>query len=134
MRAANQRPTLALGTALLLLGLAGCSAAGRHKVANYPAPTDQVQARKPSAVEREFPVERAPAAGQPAPAAPRPDSDFSSSHPRVQSFVGQYQTSMRTYMQLALQRASKYLPRMARILAEEGVPPELAYLPIVESG
>jgi len=134
MRAANQRPTLALGTALLLLGLAGCSAAGRHKVANYPAPTDQVQARNPSAVEREFPVERAPAAGQAEPAAPRPDSEFSSSHPRVQSFVGQYQTSLRTYMQLALQRASKYLPRMARILAEEGVPPELAYLPIVESG
>jgi membrane-bound lytic murein transglycosylase D len=37
-------------------------------------------------------------------------------------------------MQQALQRASKYLPRMARILVEEGVPPELAYLPIVESG
>ena len=37
-------------------------------------------------------------------------------------------------MQRALERGSKYLPRMARILAQEGVPAELAYLPIVESG
>jgi membrane-bound lytic murein transglycosylase D len=52
----------------------------------------------------------------------------------VQSFVDQYQTSLRAYMQRALERGSRYLPRMARILAEEGVPVELAYLPIVESG
>jgi membrane-bound lytic murein transglycosylase D len=41
---------------------------------------------------------------------------------------------MRAYMQRALDRGSKYLPRIARILIEEGVPSELAYLPIVESG
>jgi membrane-bound lytic murein transglycosylase D len=41
---------------------------------------------------------------------------------------------MRSYMQRALDRGSKYLPRIARILVEEGVPTELAYLPIVESG
>jgi membrane-bound lytic murein transglycosylase D len=52
----------------------------------------------------------------------------------VQDFVDRYQTSMRAYMQRALQRGSKYLPRIARILVEEGVPAQLAYLPIVESG
>jgi membrane-bound lytic murein transglycosylase D len=52
----------------------------------------------------------------------------------VRDFVDQYQTSLRGYMQRALERGSRYLPRMARILREEGVPTELAYLPIVESG
>jgi membrane-bound lytic murein transglycosylase D len=62
------------------------------------------------------------------------DSEFSTSHPRVLSFVGMYQTSMRAYMQRALERGSRYFPGITRILAQEGVPAELAYLPIVESG
>ncbi|MGH7787208.1 MAG: transglycosylase SLT domain-containing protein [Candidatus Binatia bacterium] len=52
----------------------------------------------------------------------------------MQDFVERYQGSLRPYIQRALQRGSKYLPSMTTILAEEGVPPELAYLPIVESG
>jgi len=124
---------MALGTALVLLGLAGCTAAGRHTVANSPIPPGPALATYPP-VQREFPIEPASAAHTGETAVVRPESEFSSSHPQVQSFVGRYQTSLRGYMQQALQRASKYLPRMARILVEEGVPPELAYLPIVESG
>ena len=134
MRAANQRPTLALGPAILLVGLAGCSAAGRHTVVNQPHPTDQASAGYAAPGEREFPAAQAPVLLPEAPAAAVPESDFFSSHPRVQDFVDRYQTSLRAYMQRALQRGSKYLPRMARILVEEGVPAELAFLPIVESG
>jgi len=135
MRAANQRPTLALGPAILLVGLAGCTAAGRHTVVNQPRPTDQASAGYTTPGEREFPVDRGPAVLLPGtPTTTAPESEFSSSHPRVQDFVDRYQTSLRAYMQRALERGSKYLPRIARILVEEGVPAQLAYLPIVESG
>jgi membrane-bound lytic murein transglycosylase D len=133
MRAANQRPTLALGTAVLLVGLTGCTAAGRRSVASYPRP-DQALATRTTPGEREFPADQGPVAGAGKPALGLSDPDFSSSHPRVQGFVDQYQTSLRGFMQRALERGRRYLPRMARILREEGVPPELAYLPIVESG
>jgi membrane-bound lytic murein transglycosylase D len=134
MLAANQRPSQALGTALLLWGLAGCTAAGPRTVVNYPRPTDQASAQRVKPGEREFPVDQGPVARTGVPAQAVSDPEFSFSHPRVQTFVDQYQTSLRAYMQRALERGSKYLPRMARILVQEGVPAELAYLPIVESG
>lgn len=62
------------------------------------------------------------------------DAAFDTSHPRVLSFVDRYQTSMRTFMSRSLRRASRHLPEVTSILAAEGVPAELAYLPIVESG
>lgn len=134
MRAANQRPTLALGTATVLLGLAGCTAAVRPNVGNQPQVMHQASATYVTPAEREFPADPGPAV-RPETAAPAiAESEFSSAHPRVQDFVDRYQTSMRAYMQRALDRGSKYLPRIARILFEEGVPTELAYLPIVESG
>ena len=133
MRAANQRPTLALGTAVLLVGLTGCSAAGRRPVAVSQRP-DQPLATRSTPQEREFPADQGPVVGGGKPSAGTSDSEFSSSHPRVQGFVDQYQTSLRSFMQRALERGRRYFPSMARILREEGVPQELAYLPIVESG
>jgi membrane-bound lytic murein transglycosylase D len=127
MRAANQRPILALGTATVLLGLTGCTAAVRPTAVSQPIARDPASLTNIVPAEREFPAEPEPeSAGE--------ESKFSSAHPQVQVFVDRYQTSMRTYMERALQRGSKYLPRMTRILVEEGVPAELAYLPIVESG
>lgn len=132
MRAAKQRPTLALGTAVLLVGLTGC-APTRRTVAGYPLPATQASSVHAIPGEREFPIDQFPAAKiEPATGGPTPE--FSTSHPRVRDFVDQYQTSLRGYMQRALERGGRYLPRMARILREEGVPTELAYLPIVESG
>ncbi len=131
MRAANQRPIMALGTAALLLGLAGCTAGRRTQ----PSPPRSVAQAKIAALnsQRALAAEPAPAP-QPAKPPTLPDSEFSVEHPRVQSFLGRYQTSLRSTIQQALDRGSKYFPRIARILAEEGVPAELAYLPIVESG
>lgn len=134
MRAANQRPTLALGTATLLLGLAGCTAAVRPNGGNQPQVMRQASAIHVTPAEREFPADSGPAAGPDTQPPAIAESEFSSAHPRVQDFVDRYQTSLREYMQRALDRGSKYLPRVARILVEEGVPTELAYLPIVESG
>lgn len=132
MRAANQRPILALGTAVLLAGLTGCTAERR----TLPSPPRSLAPATGtvSQLQREFPADPGPVVQEDRPVAVAPDSEFSASHPRVQSFVGQYQTRLRTFMQAALERGSKYLPKMVRILAKEGVPTELAYLPIVESG
>src|SRR5215468_12033495 len=62
MRAANQRPTLALGPAILLVGLAGCTAAGRHTVANQTRQTDRTAAGYVVPGEREYPADFGPAA------------------------------------------------------------------------
>lgn len=59
---------------------------------------------------------------------------FDSGHPRVQSFVAAYQTELRGTFARSLERGQRYLPKMSSILAEEGIPPELVYLPIIESG
>ena len=48
-------------------------------------------------------------------------------------FLRRYQTRSRRSFEEALRRGSKYLPAMEAILAAEGVPIELVYLPIVES-
>jgi len=65
---------------------------------------------------------------------PSPDNEFQFSHPRVDSFVTRFQTSLRGFFSGALSRSGRYVPRMSSILQQEGVPPELAYLPLIESG
>ena len=55
-------------------------------------------------------------------------------HPRVDDFVTRFQNDRRGYFSRALSRSGRYVPKMSSILAKEGVPPEFAYLPIIESG
>jgi membrane-bound lytic murein transglycosylase D len=136
MRAANQRPILTLGTAIVLWGLAGCAPAVRPGTVSLAPPAGPPSATYAPTAEPGDPVDPGPVASPHEARGGLADSEpeFLSSHPRVQDFVDRYQTTLREFMQRALQRGSKYLPRMARVLSEEGVPPELAYLPIVESG
>jgi membrane-bound lytic murein transglycosylase D len=61
------------------------------------------------------------------------DASFDTSHPAVEGFVERYQTKWRTTLDDALARGSLYMPDVRTILAIEGVPSELAYLPVVES-
>jgi len=61
-------------------------------------------------------------------------SELKFEHPKVDAFVFEYETRSRGFFERALDRAAKYVPYMAAILQEEGVPPELAYLPLIESG
>ena len=53
---------------------------------------------------------------------------------KVLSWVGAYSGRIKEYTQNSLSRGSRYMPMILQILAEEGVPLDLAYLPIVESG
>lgn len=62
------------------------------------------------------------------------DGQFNFSHPRVDDFVTQFQTNLRGFYSRALSRSSLYVPQMSSILQKKGVPQELAYLPLIESG
>jgi hypothetical protein len=62
----------------------------------------------------------------------RPDFDLDK--PEVASSVAVFQTDLRGFFDGALERGAKYVPTMTDILTEEGLPPELAYLPLIESG
>lgn len=52
----------------------------------------------------------------------------------VQRWLGYYTGTGRSSMQRYLSRSTRYLPMIRKVLAEEGLPLDLAYLPIIESG
>ncbi|MBD3218226.1 MAG: LysM peptidoglycan-binding domain-containing protein [candidate division Zixibacteria bacterium] len=53
---------------------------------------------------------------------------------RVKKWIIYFQTSARKNMEIWLARSGMYIPLMEKILEEEGVPHDLVYLPIIESG
>ena len=55
-------------------------------------------------------------------------------NPVVEQWVEYVTARGRKYMELWLSRSGKYLPMMSRIFKEEGVPQQLVYLSMVESG
>ena len=52
---------------------------------------------------------------------------------KVLSYIELYQGRLRDFMQAGLDRGQRYLPMIRSIFAEEGVPLDLAYVPLVES-
>lgn len=67
-------------------------------------------------------------------ALPTPLDAFTFTHPGVERFVAQFQGAGRNSLRSALSRSGRYVPRMSTILRKRGVPQELAYLPLIESG
>ncbi len=55
-------------------------------------------------------------------------------HPSVEQWLGYFTVTGRESMQRYLARSTRYLPMIRRVLKEEGLPEDLAYLPIIESG
>jgi hypothetical protein len=55
-------------------------------------------------------------------------------NPRVRYFINQFSKSGRNDLEKALARSGKYMPMIIQVLHEEGVPEELAYLALIESG
>jgi membrane-bound lytic murein transglycosylase D len=53
---------------------------------------------------------------------------------RILSFIELFQGNLRTFMQESLHRGAKYMPMVQSVFRAEGVPLDLAYLAIVESG
>ncbi len=53
---------------------------------------------------------------------------------RVQYYMGYFQTSGRKFFELWLQRSGMYIPMMSEILQKKGLPSDLVYLAMIESG
>ncbi|HJW73112.1 MAG TPA: LysM peptidoglycan-binding domain-containing protein [Geothrix sp.] len=53
---------------------------------------------------------------------------------KVLTWVKLFSTTKRGFMENALGRASQFLPMIRQVFAEEGVPSDLAYLAVIESG
>ncbi len=53
---------------------------------------------------------------------------------KVLTWVSLFSSTKRGFMENALGRASQYMPMIRQVFAEEGVPSDLAYLAVIESG
>ncbi|HXV83043.1 MAG TPA: transglycosylase SLT domain-containing protein, partial [Candidatus Binatia bacterium] len=53
---------------------------------------------------------------------------------RVRYFINQFSKSGKNDLERALARSGKYMPMIVQVLHDEGVPEELAYLALIESG
>jgi transglycosylase-like protein with SLT domain len=127
------RTPAVFGLAVVVSAMAGC-AAKRH-----PSSDDQAWSWKdPTSATAYDPYSIAASPYNPYSATVQPGgsrpNEFNFTHPRVDSFVTRFQTNLRGFFSGALSRSGRYVPRMSTILAKEGVPPELAYLPLIESG
>ncbi|MGE5217349.1 MAG: transglycosylase SLT domain-containing protein [Chloroflexota bacterium] len=54
-------------------------------------------------------------------------------NPKVRHFIKYYSTSAKSHFKEVLTRSGKYMPMIAKVLNEEGLPPELGYLALIES-
>lgn len=62
------------------------------------------------------------------------NAPFDLDKPGVNSNVATFQTELRDFFHGALMRSAKYVPTMTDMLIHQGLPAELAYLPLIESG
>jgi len=61
-------------------------------------------------------------------------AEFHFVYPHVSRFVAQFEAAGRGCLEAALSRSQLYVHQITAILREEGLPAELAYLPLIESG
>ncbi|HTI39220.1 MAG TPA: LysM peptidoglycan-binding domain-containing protein, partial [Vicinamibacterales bacterium] len=54
-------------------------------------------------------------------------------NPKVLAYIQVFQTRLRDYIQDSLERGAKYLPMIQTVFRAEGLPLDLAYIPIIES-
>ena len=127
----RHRTPLVFGIALLIANIAGCTAT-RHtgndlQLLSAGQNGSSALAAAPSSQGR-----KGQALGSTS--GPGKRDSFNFSHPRVDSFVNRFQTDLRQFFTNALSRSGRYVPRMSSILEKQGLPQELAYLPLIESG
>ncbi len=88
------------------------------KIATFPAPAADSQTQETvkadlAATEHDIPIPQ---------------------NSRVLSYVEMFQGRLREFIQDGLTRGTKYLPMIQNVLRAEGLPLDLAYIPIIESG
>ncbi|HUK36143.1 MAG TPA: transglycosylase SLT domain-containing protein [Vicinamibacterales bacterium] len=52
---------------------------------------------------------------------------------RVLTYISLFQGRMRDFIETGMKNGSKYLPMIQRVFTAQGLPPDLAYIPLVES-
>lgn len=126
----------AAGLAIACLGIAGCSPTKDFISSSHLWPWKQGQGAPGLTADlaRPFPRIQRPEGENDILRAENSPKEFDSDHPLVEEYVRKFQNEWRGFYGRALERSTRYVPRMARILVREGVPPELAYLPLIESG
>jgi membrane-bound lytic murein transglycosylase D len=127
---------LVFGFALFLSVVAGCAGT---RYTNNDSQSLSWEQRSPAtapyiAHRQQGHASNLPEASHSAKAAAPTPKEFSFSHPRVDNFVTQFQTNLRSFFARALSRSGRYVPRMSSILEKKGLPQQLAYLPLIESG
>ncbi len=96
-----------------------------------PAPSDATSATAALTTNAAAAVAAAVAS---APSVAAPKKSFDLDKPEVKRSVASFQTDLRNFFHGALARSAKYVPTMTDMLMRAGVPTELAYLPLIESG
>lgn len=75
---------------------------------------------------------------KPFPAAPEAEvanaPEFEFSHPLIDQQISRFQSDQHGFYERALARSTSWVPVMGEILERNGVPRDLAYLPLIESG
>ncbi len=111
---------------LMATATSACLGPSRTLLLHHPAaPAKEEAERAQAGYSRESNSSTAP--GEEAP-------PFDFSHAMVERYVLRFQKDLRGFMAGSLERAQWYLPAVKGLLAERGLPAELAYVPIIESG
>lgn len=126
----------ATGLAFVCLAFASCAPTRDFISSSHLWPWKQGQGAPglTADLSKPFPRVGRPPDAQPEMRAARPPAEFDADHPLVQEYVRRFQNEWRGFYGRALERSTRYVPRMAEILEREGVPREIAYLPLIESG
>jgi peptidoglycan lytic transglycosylase D len=129
------RTSAMFGLAVLVSGIAGCAVPG-HLGSDSQAWLwkPQTSATQHFTPYQPYGLAVSPSHTRPSRSETAKANEFEFSHPRVDGFVTRFQTNLRGFYSNALSRSGRYVPRMSSILEKEGVPQELAYLPLIESG
>ena len=121
------------GFVAFVLVVSGC-AATRHSNDDWQSWSWEQRPDAATASSRQHSPQASSQPASPSSQTARAGDEFNFSHPRVDSFVTQFQTNLRGFYTRALSRSGRYVPRMSSILQKKGLPQELAYLPLIESG
>ena len=128
------RTPAVLGVAFFVSGIAGCALPWRASSDLQSGPQVTVVSRTSWLNARQQPKSTGTLGSGLAVKQPAGHGELDFSHPSVESFVTRFQTSLRGFYTRALSRSGRYVPRMSSILKREGLPEELVYLPLIESG
>jgi membrane-bound lytic murein transglycosylase D len=112
------RALVALLSIMLYLPMAAAAPGGMHAA----PPSQAVHAKRP-AVNTFTPVDASPYFDIPV-----------TYNTKVKFWINYFQTTGRRWFKLYLERSNAYLPVMQKMLAERGLPQDLAYIAMIESG